>query len=150
MKEREVTTLGRASHCLGKALVHCVGMEAQLAAVDELRRDDVRSECSGRFADAEERLMIALEAYGESLPGGNAKRAEALVRELEVPYWATTRARRGPRYEDPVEVRERTRYVRRRLKAMKKRLERLKKEGGSKREIRDLEKEIEVLEPLVS
>src|SRR5690349_15115494 len=108
MKERVITTLGKASRWLGKALVHCVGMEAQLAAVDEHRRDDVRSECSGRFTDAEERLMISLEAYGESLPGGNAKRAAALIRELEVPYWATTRAPRGPGYEDPVEVRERT------------------------------------------
>jgi len=47
MTGREITTLGMASRWLGKARVHCVGMEAHLAAVDELRRDDVRRRATG-------------------------------------------------------------------------------------------------------
>ena len=150
MQARDVTTLGKASRWLGEALVHCVRMEAGLAAVSDFHRERVRSEHSGRLSDAEHRLILALEAYAESLPGGNAVVAEELIRELEIPYWARARARRGREYEHPMDERERVRDVRRSFLRMKKRLERLKQEGGSKREIRDLEKEIEVIDPLVS
>ena len=74
-----VSLLGKASQWLAHTLTHVVRMEAQLAAVEPGRRDKVEDEGYGRFKDAERRLMLALEAYGELVGGGDVVRAEAVI-----------------------------------------------------------------------
>lgn len=101
-----------------------------------------------RVMDAERRLAMALEAYGEIVRGGDEQRAEVLIRELEVPYYESRRPKKRRAYEDPVRQREDQRGLRRELQAKRKQVERLRKQGGGRRALRELEREIQVLEEL--
>jgi hypothetical protein len=148
-KSAEVSLLAKVSHWLSDAVSHVVAMQAGLAAIeDPVLREESWHRSFRRILDAERRLALALEAYGEVVRGGNIGRAELVVAELEVNYGESRRPHRPHDYLDPVRAREHDRTMRRRLVRMRSQVERMKSEKQARRGIRHLEQEIEVLEGL--
>ena len=146
--EEEVGPLIKATYWLSRALTQSMLMQADLSTVDGARREQVRSRYYPRFNDAERRLALALEAYGELVRGGDQGRIDAVIAELEVSYGQSRRRGRGGGYRDPIEEREEHRSFRRKLAKLKKKAARLREAGGSTRELRELEQEIKVLEEI--
>lgn len=123
-------------------------LQAELAAIDEPRRREVRRQNLDKVIDAELCLALALEAYGEVVKGGDLARAQRCVDELEIPVWSDRRRHGSSEYEDPVKQRGERRALRRDLGRKKKRLEELKRKGETGREVRDLERELRAWERL--
>lgn len=142
----EATLLARSSYWLSEALIYGVRLQAELAVIDASRRNEVRSRNIDKVIDAELRLALALEAYGEILKGGDLRSAEECVDELEIPVWVDRKPNVRQEYVDPVEQRDIRRSMARDLNWKQKRLAKLVAAGATGPEVRELAREIKAKE----
>lgn len=131
------TLLSKCSRWLAEAVTYSVRLECEMAAIPLAERDKAADAGVDRLMDAENRLALALEAFGEVVTQGDLARATACVEELEKPVWATSESARSWRqsYPDPIAVR---RVGRREAGA----LARKRKLGQTGPDIRALEREV--------
>ena len=148
-KPTEVGQLAQTSYWLAQTLAHVVQLHAGLAAMDPVSRSLGENANSARLADAENRLALAIEGFGEVIRGGDSARAERIVAELEIPNGVGRRrgARHG--YRDLIRWRKDGRALRRRLERLRGQLERMTAEGAPAQARRPLRAEIRVLEEVV-
>ncbi len=148
-QQEDVGPLVKASYWLAAELRHVMRFEAELAVLEWVAHRTTRRECSKHLVDADRRLALALEAYGEALRGGAGERVEAIVDELEISRSESRRPNVRQAYEDPIDGREERRRTMRDVAKKKKRLEELLHEGGETHETRQLQRQIEAWEEFI-
>ena len=147
-RRADVGALAKTSYWLAQTFSHVMRMQAQLAAIEPEWREKAEARNASRLADAEDRLALALEAFGDVIRGGDDARAERIVAELETPYSSTRHSNAQREYEDLIRRREDGRSLRRRLDRLQKRLARMTAMGAPASERRSVRAEIGVLEEL--
>jgi hypothetical protein len=131
---------------LAQSAAHAVHLYAGLAAIEPASRDEALRRNSSRLTDAENRLALALEGFGEVIRNGDHVRAEKIVAELEVPRGDRRRRRRE--YRDLIRCRDNDRAMLRRLDRLRRRMAEMKASRAPSSELRPLRSEIKILEEI--
>ena len=148
-KSADVGQLVQTSYWLAQTLSHVVQFHAGLAALDPASRAQSENTNFARLADAENRLALAIEAFGEATRNGDGQRVERIIAELEVPYGVSKRPRARRSYPDLIRWRADGRALRRRLERLRRQLGRTGAEGLPARERRRVRAEIRTLEEVL-
>jgi hypothetical protein len=143
-REYEATLVAKASEWLARELDTTIYFLIDVGELPGPARDKYKGATLHRHIEHNLRLALALEVYGEAVRGGDQRRIEAGLRELELPSWKERRS--GHWYHDPIERLDYRRRTQRLVAKIRKELEALRAKGGKPSEIRKLEREIEGLQ----
>jgi hypothetical protein len=145
-KRTEGGQLAQTSYWLAQTLAHVVQLHVGLAAIEPPFRAQAEKANAARIADAEDRLALAIEGFGEVLRHGDSARAEQIIAELEVPNGVSKRQRARCSYPDLIRWREDGRRLRRSLDRLRRQLDQTGADGLPARDRRRVRAEIRTLE----
>jgi hypothetical protein len=148
-KGLEVGQLRQTSYWLAQTLSRVIQLHAGLAAIEPASRAEAARLNFGRLSDAEDRLALAIEGFGEVVLWGKSARAARIVSELEVPRGVSRRPSARHDYRDLIRWREEERALRRKLERLRQEFEETPTKGPQRSNRPRLRAEIRTLEDLL-
>jgi hypothetical protein len=148
-KRFSISLVARASRWVAEAASELVRLQVGIAVTQAQSLEDLRSKNLRVVLDAERRLALAVESYGELVKEGDVARALACLAELEIPPYASRRQKMVLKYEDPIRTFEVRRMLRRKLERMKQQAARMEEDKVKGRALADLRREIAAFEDLL-